>query len=82
MDNQIVIFHNDRKRIITKYDSYFVIEGKSQYLKQSLDESYIEFQYGPKLIVGTDFYNEGKIVKVEPIETKEKENKAVKVFVK
>jgi hypothetical protein len=83
LDRQIIVFHNERKRIITDCDSHFVIEGKSQYLKWSLDDSYVEFQYGPKLKLGADFYDQGQIEKIEEtLPKQDEENKAVKVIVK
>jgi hypothetical protein len=78
------IFHNDRKRTITEIDkNCFVIEGKSQYLKWSLSEppKSVEFDSGPRLLLGNNFYNKGKIVKLEKAETEESSNKAVRVIV-
>lgn len=84
MDNQTVIFHNDRKRIINQISEYcFLIEGKSQYVKWSITDppKTVEFENGPKLVLGNDFYGKGKIIKIEPAEAEDESNKAVKVTI-
>jgi hypothetical protein len=85
MENQIVVFHNDRKRTIKCLEdpNIFVIEGKSQYLKWSITDppKSVEFEHGPKLVLGHSFYEKGKIIKLEKFESKETQDKAVKVTV-
>jgi uncharacterized cupin superfamily protein len=84
VDNQITVFHNDKKRIITRTSEYcFIIEGESQYLKWSMTDppKSVEFQNGPRLTLDNDFYGKGKISKIEPVEVSDKLKKAVKVTV-
>lgn len=85
MDNQIVVFHNDRKRTV-KYlpeESCFIIEGKSQYLKWSITDppKSVEFEHGPKLVLGNSFYERGRIIKLEKAASSDPQEKAVKVTV-
>jgi len=80
--NETIVFHNDIKRVIKEIEeNCFIMEGKSQYLKWSISNppNSVEFDKGPKLIIGNDFYNKGKINKLEPIKSEDSSNKAVKV---
>lgn len=58
----------------------YLISGESRFLKRSLNEPMdrVEFEGGPRLIVGCDFYGKGKIAKLEPADS-EKDEKTVKV---
>lgn len=80
--NETVVFHNDIKRVIKEIEeNCFIMEGKSQYLKWSINDppNSVEFDKGPKLVLGNDFYNKGKIKKLEQAQTEDFANKAVKV---
>lgn len=86
MDSSVLeFFSNGKKRSITQEDSdSFLIEGPAQYLKWSLsygpDE--VEFQHGPRLKVGENFFDKGTIQEIEQIKTSEFYKKIVKVKVK
>lgn len=84
-NSEIIIFHNDRKRTIkcNSEEKSFVIEGKSQYLKWSITDppKSVEFEFGPKLVLGNNFYEKGKIIKLEKFESSNPDQKAVKVTV-
>ena len=82
---EIVILHNDlfERTIKPISENSFLIEGKSTYLKWSLNEppKSVEFQNGPRLTVGNNFYKKGKILKIEKAESSCSSNKAVLITV-
>lgn len=74
----------DIELIITQKDEKtFIVETKSQYLKWAIsDIKKVEFQYGPKFIVGKDFYKKGIIEDIEQVESNDFFTKAIKVTIK
>jgi hypothetical protein len=80
---EITLFNN-RKRFIKKEDEKtFLIEGEARFLKLPMSEpSKIEFEYGPKLIVGKDFYGKGIIECLEQADASSSSYKAVRVKLK
>lgn len=78
------VFYNDKIRFIRQEDkNVFIIEGKSQYLKWSMsDIKKVEFQNGPRLSAGKDFYNKGIIEDLEQVQPSDPLNKAIRVKLK
>lgn len=77
------IISGDKKRKISPLDkNTYLISGESRFLKWSLNEppERVEFERGPRLCLGKDFYGKGIVTALAPADA-EKSHKAVKVTV-